>query len=190
MRDWISSIEIYADTTWMWFGHGEALLRHDNDLVESMFCDNNRARFRPLFPSRGFPEDVNLDFLAAVERAVSMGAEVVDSSWSSFEELRAISWNEEALSIDPRVYKYSRKPDGSESLLGISLEYEGVDLTRLGDVDEAGIFVDGDTVYRRRRLLRRDLLEDSDFSTMMAVCEALAKRYGTSHVRWVVAFLS
>ena len=190
MHDWISSIEIFADATWMWFGHGEALFRHENDLVESLFCAKNRTHFRPLFPSRGFPEDVNSDFLASVEGVVSVGATVMDSSWVSFEELCAIPWNEEALAVDPRVYKYSRRPDGSEGLLGISLEYEGVDLTRLGGVDETSELVDGDTVYRRRRLRRRDLLEESDFSTMMAVCEALANRYGTSHVRWVVAFLS
>jgi len=56
--------------------------------------------------------------------------------------------------------------------------------------DGTGTLVQGDCIYRRRRLRRSDPLQDSEFITVLAVCDVLAERSGSAHVRWVVAFLA
>jgi len=160
------------------------LLKHA-DLNGCLFGVDNYARYVPLFPDRGLPEDCSVSLRATAEEYVD---EDSHASWVLWSEFKRIDWEERAAAIDERVAEFARERD-TEIQITKWLNKPGLEWVRDAlDKDPGSVVHAGPRFFRRIRMKRRDCLEDTDFPLLMKLMECLAERFGDDGVRLTVYF--
>ncbi len=134
---------------------------------------------RPTVGARGLPPDLSSESKKDIERWGTFA-----QSWITWQEVKAIDWDEEAVDGRPRFY--TRAEDGGLVLRGKAAPREG-------DVIEEGrTWEDRGNVWKVERISRREVLEKNgewrllfDLFDLMA---RLAQDYGDELVRLVAWF--
>ena len=180
------SIEYFQVDAWHEVVQVDSLLFQHSDLNGCLFGVDNFAQFDPLFDLRGIPPDLS-DALSSRLQPLDEGLE--RSSWVLWSELKAVDWNELALTRDQRITEFAIGDDGREEAVTKWLSSPGRDHVRemLDRAPNAELVV-GPRVFRRLTLQRKDALLDTEFPLVMKLMECLAGRFGGDAVRLVVWF--
>src|SRR5437870_9162928 len=74
-----------------------------------LFGVMNFANFRPIAPERGIPSDTSEEVSHDV---LKFGEWARFPTWITWDEIKAIDWNEMGIKCDRRVHKYLKQGDG------------------------------------------------------------------------------
>jgi hypothetical protein len=158
------------------------LLLANADVNDCLFGVDNHAGFVPLFPDRGLPpgtvNDLGID-----------DDQVFGASFASFEELSAIDWDELATTNDGRIHEWRIDGAGTEVWQTKFLDQAGLEAVREKLAREPDATVrQGDAVYRRPVIRRRDAIDGTNFHLLMDLLGCLAGRFGRENARLVAWF--
>lgn len=170
--DMFGVIEIRDCDRWRWAADLEDVLRNarDYDLFGCLFGVRNYARFRPAFPRRGLPDDLDE---RSRSRLGEFEGEETDASWFTLDEFMHVSPNEHALAPDERVRTFEII-GGEERFLTKSRVSDDI-AELLRNQPEVRL---GDRVYRRAVMRRSEAL--GSFQPAIDLMHELAEREGRS----------
>lgn len=165
-------IEVREGDRWKWVANLEEVLRHarDSDMFGCLFGVRNYAQFRPAFPGRGTPD--NLDERSR-NRLSEFEGDATDASWFTLDEFMRVSPSEQALAPDERVLSFEIV-DGKERYLHKSRVSDDIEQLLQNQPEVRR----GDRVYKRAVMRRAEALES--FQPAIDLMRELAEREGRS----------
>jgi hypothetical protein len=193
--------EVFDETLWLPLVRIGPLVERNYALFGSLFGARSLA-FRPIAPERGIPadasEEVKNEYTA---KHSAYPEEVLWPSWITWQEIKAIDWDEITQDRTIWGYEYHKDANGEYRLVG-SFSPAPASLSRvaqklrlreedlLASWREGTQWAIGETVYRVEKTSRRHILEDGapGWQTLLRIMELLAGIYGDEGVRLVVWF--
>ncbi len=163
------------------FWHGiiktNSLVGRDLDMFGMLFGISNYTNLAPVVGVRGLPPDISRE-----AKESSKDWATFAQTWITWEEVEAISWDDEA--VDGRPHCYLKEEDGTLRHLSKAAPHEG-------DVIEEGRTWEDDKgiTWKVERISRREVFRtDREWHLVFDLMERLAKDYGDENVRLVAWF--
>ena len=153
------------------------LVGRDLDMFGMLFGIENYTNLPPVVGVRGLPPAISREAKKSSEDWATFA-----QTWITWEEIKAISWDDEA--VDGRPHWYLKNEDGT-------LRHQSKSAPKEGIVVEEGRTWEDDSgrVWKFERISRREVFRTNrEWHLVFDLMERLAQDYGDENIRLVVWF--
>jgi hypothetical protein len=205
IHGWVEAKHPYLEDFWMPLIRIGLLVDRNYGMFKSLFWPKSDLGFRPIAPERGIPADASEQVKSECpDRFSADPNEDAWPSWITWQEIKAIDWDEGNELGKLWGYHYQKDARGEYRIVN-TFSHTTRELSRVAEQlststeellagwGEGAQWEKGDSVYRVEKIKRRHFLEDgsgSGWQTLFRILEILEETYGADGIRLVVWFSS